>query len=232
MEVVTRRDIHEYVEGQGFTLKPDLIIKEHSLQLFINDQYYTTYDCSPELLPELIIGNLAINGIINNRSDLDFTDMKDDCIKVTIAENLSPQKDPREIDLKISARQVLNLMHKHLDSSPLHKSTGGTHVMSVATNEEIIYSCQDIGRHNALDKLYGYCLENNISIKDKIFLSSGRISKEICYKAVKMGVRVFIARATVSSQAIDLAIENNITITGFTRGNRFNIYSHPHRIME
>ncbi len=232
MEVVTTRNIFQYVEGQGFVLKEDLIIKEHTLQLFINDKYYTTYDCSPELLPELIIGNLAINGLINTRSDIDFIDIKDDCIKVNIPEKISLPNRPQETELKITAKQVLELMHKHLDSSPLHKSTGGTHVMSVATNDDIIYSCQDIGRHNALDKLYGYCLQNNINTSDKIFLSSGRISKEICFKAVKMGIKVFIARATVSSQAIDLARENNITVTGFTRGNRFNIYSHPHRIIE
>lgn len=233
MQEVQNRMIKQYYEDSGFTLKDDLIITEHVLELIVNDSYYTTYYCTPSLLEELVIGNLAINGVINKYSDLEFVDIKDNRIKVLVKESEPTQAQvANKEDLVVSAKQVLKLMNKHLDSSPLHKATGGTHIMSLATNEEILYTCQDIGRHNALDKLLGICLKNNIDRSDKILLSSGRITHEMCFKAVKLGVKIILSRATVSSLAIDLAEQNGITIAGFTRVNRFNVYTNPQRIIE
>lgn len=233
MQEVSNRKITQYFDEKGFLIKDDLIINEHVLKLFINDDYYTTYYCTPSLLEELVLGNLAINGLIKQREDLAFSEVREDFIKVNLNIN-SPRLEELEsnVNPQISATNILRLMNKHLDSSPLHKSTGGTHVMSIATNEEILYTCQDIGRHNALDKLFGCCLKNDIKVSDKILLSSGRITNEICYKAVKMGIKIVVSRATVSSLAIDLAEEHDLTILGFTRVNRFNIYTNPQRIIE
>lgn len=233
MQEVQNRIIKQYFDGKGFSTKDDLIITEHVLELVVNDVHYTTFYCTPSLLEELVIGNLAINGLIKKYSDLEFIQIQDDFIKVKVKENISNQPRVEEIsDFSISAKQILQLMNTHLDSSPLHKATGGTHIMSLATNNEILYTCQDIGRHNALDKLYGICLKNDINIADKILLSSGRITHEMCYKAMQMGIKLVLSRATVSSLAIDLAEEHGITIVGFTRVNRFNIYSNPQRIIE
>ncbi|NLB88770.1 MAG: formate dehydrogenase accessory sulfurtransferase FdhD [Syntrophomonadaceae bacterium] len=233
MREVQNRQIKQYFEDKGFTTKDDLIITEHALDLIVNDAHHTTYYCTPSLLEELVIGNLAINGVINKFSDLEFVDVKDDCIKVIVKENKSEKTQVQAADdFVISAKDALKLMNQHLDSSPLHKTTGGTHIMSLATVDEILFSCQDIGRHNALDKLYGICLKNDIDISDKILLSSGRMTHEMCYKAVQIGVKIILSRAAVSSLAIDLAEEFGLTIAGFTRVNRFNVYSNPQRIIE
>lgn len=232
MQETSKYEIYQYWENEGFTKKEDLIINEEEFKLIINGENYATYYCTPSLLEELIIGNLAINNTINQASELIFQNIKPGLIEVILNK---PQLKENLIDLpevKIKAQQVLNLMNQHLESSPLHKSTGGTHVMSLADSEGIIFSCQDIGRHNALDKLYGYSLKNNINTSDKILFSSGRITNEICEKAVKIGIKVIVSRATVSNLAIDLAIKNDITLIGFTRINRFNLYSHPYRILE
>lgn len=233
MQETQNRIIKQYFDGKGLETKEDLIITEHVLELIINDAHYTTYYCTPSLLEELVIGNLAINGVIKKFSDLEFVQIQDDCIKVIVNDNKSDQSQVEETDnLSISGQEILQLMNRHLDSSPLHKATGGTHIMSLATNNDILHTCQDIGRHNALDKLYGICLKNDIDISDKILLSSGRITHEMCYKAMKMGIKLIVSRATVSSLAIDLAEEHGITIVGFTRVNRFNIYTNPQRIKE
>ncbi|HZK44052.1 MAG TPA: formate dehydrogenase accessory sulfurtransferase FdhD [Syntrophomonadaceae bacterium] len=230
---VTKRKIVQYLAEKGFLLRDDLIIKEHRLKLIVNDEYYSDYFCTPSFLEELVLGSLAIEGLIRQKSDLKFIDINDDCIKVNISSSSETKKNVKsDSEIQIKASRVLELMDKHLDSSPLHKTTGGTHVMSLATNDDIIITCQDIGRHNALDKLYGCCLKNDIKLDDKILFSSGRITNEIAYKTLKMGVKVIVSRAMVSSMAIELAEAHGLTILGFTRGNRFNIYSNPHRIIE
>lgn len=227
--------IYQYHKDEGFVEKDDLIINEEEFRLIIDGGYYASYCATPSMIKELVIGNLAINGVIEQASDITFTNISAGLIETTLnkGEAISKVKLKRieSSRIKITADNILALMNTHLESSPLHKSTGGTHVISLADETGLIYSCQDIGRHNAIDKLYGYLLINNISASDKILLSSGRITKEMCEKAIKIGTKIVVSRATVSNLAIDLAIENNITLIGFARLTRFNLYSHPERII-
>ena len=89
---------------------------------------------------------------------------------------------------------------------------------------------QDIGRHNALDKLYGFCIQNHIPVRNKVLIFSGRISSEILIKAAKIGVGVILSKSAPTTLAIQLAHDLNITAVGFIRDGNFNIYSHPERI--
>ncbi len=90
----------------------------------------------------------------------------------------------------------------------------------------------DIGRHNALDKLYGYCINEQIAIRDKVLIFSGRISSEILIKASKIGVGILLSKSAPTDLAIKLAHDLNMTAVGFIRNDSFNIYSHPERIIQ
>ncbi len=232
MQETSTHKIYQYFTDQGFLSKDDLIINENAFRLTVNGEYYYTYFCTPSLLEELVIGNLAVNKMIKQASEVTFDKIGSDYIEVRLDKQAIATSKAPDTKLSIKAGQILRLMDEHLDSSPLHKSTGGTHVMSLASSKEIIFSCQDIGRHNALDKLYGYCLRNDIALGDKILFSSGRISNEICQKVIAMGIKIVVSRATVSSMAIESAHQDKVTLIGFARGNRFNLYTHPDRILE
>lgn len=97
--------------------------------------------------------------------------------------------------------------------------------------EKILYFCEDIGRHNAVDKLVGLCLKHEISLTDKVLVSSGRISSEILVKAAKLGIPILISRAAPTSLSIELAESLGITLIGFVRGRRCNIYTHQERVL-
>src|SRR5699024_3079125 len=88
----------------------------------------------------------------------------------------------------------------------------------------------DIGRHNTLDKIYGYILENSIPIHDKVIVFSGRISSEVLLKISKIGIGVIISKAAPTDLALELAHDLGITAIGFTRGHKMNIYTHPERV--
>ncbi|WGI63354.1 primosomal protein N' [Escherichia coli] len=105
-------------------------------------------------------------------------------------------------------------------------------VLGSATTEKLFITRTDIGRHNALDKIYGYCLLHKIPLRDKILVFSGRISSEVLLKAAKLGVSIVISKSAPTELALKMAEELNITTVGFVRGESFNIYTHHQRITE
>lgn len=90
----------------------------------------------------------------------------------------------------------------------------------------------DIGRHNALDKIYGYCLRNHISLKDKVLAFSGRISSEILAKVAKIGCEIVLSKSAPTELALELAEELGITTVGFIRSRSLNVYTRSDRIID
>ncbi|MCL5423238.1 MAG: formate dehydrogenase accessory sulfurtransferase FdhD, partial [Nitrospirae bacterium] len=94
----------------------------------------------------------------------------------------------------------------------------------------IMCFAEDIGRHNAVDKVIGYALLENIPFSGKILLASGRISSEISSKCSRWGIPILATRTAPTNLAVEIAEKRGITVVGFMRGNRFNVYTHPERI--
>lgn len=132
----------------------------------------------------------------------------------------------------ISKNIILSLPDTLRKNQSIFDSTGGIHASGLFDfNGNFIVLKEDVGRHNALDKIAGYALQNNlIPLTNNILLLSGRASFELIQKAMMIGIPVVCAVGAPSSLAIDLANENNITLIGFLRDNRFNIYTYPERI--
>ncbi|WP_404407371.1 formate dehydrogenase accessory sulfurtransferase FdhD [Jeotgalibacillus malaysiensis] len=139
-------------------------------------------------------------------------------------------KTMTEQSVKLKPEQCFNLMQKLQHSADTFKETGGVHNAALCTEDDIVLSRMDIGRHNALDKIYGHCLRNDISVKNKVIVFSGRLSSEILLKVAKIGCEMVISKSAPTERALDLAEELNMTTVGFVRGNSFNVYTCPERI--
>lgn len=114
--------------------------------------------------------------------------------------------------------------------STLFHATGGVHNGALTDGKQIVCFRQDIGRHNVFDRLYGFCLRNEIDTSSKALIFSGRISSEIVLKVAKMDISIIIARSAPTSLALELAEDLGITVVGFARSDRMNLYTHPHRV--
>ncbi len=211
----------------------DVMIVEEAFDIFLDGKYYKSIACTPSFVDELLIGHLAQDGKINGIEDLGGIELNDNEVYIELCRNESAwkQEDGKIKDISCPAGDIVDLMQIHLKSSDLHRLTGGVHVMSLAYEGQLIISREDIGRHNAVDKVFGYCLKNKIDCQDKIFFSSGRLTYDIILKIINMGVKIVVSRAAVSSKARELALQSGITAIGFARGDRFNIYSCPQRII-
>jgi FdhD protein len=146
-------------------------------------------------------------------------------------ENIDPAKDLL-IDLQttLTCSEIQRLMHEFEKRSVLFHQTGGVHAAALANKNEILIYFEDIGRHNAVDKVFGKCLLEEISCEDKLLLLSGRISSDILAKASKSKVTIIVSRSAPTSLAVKNAQKLGITLVGFARGSKMNIYSFPLRI--
>lgn len=260
MEITSERRIVKYVNGT-FEETNDAIAEEFPLTIYINDVEFATLVCSPDHLEELIMGFLASEGAIRKYTDIKSMNLDDHggFCHITLNSDVSTNHftyskrilgsccgksrqfyfqsdvDTAKISMSkttLTPEQCTTLMKEMQDTSTIFKATGGIHNASLGTSEKMIVHRGDIGRHNALDKLYGYCIENRIPVNDKVLVFSGRISSEVLTKAAKIGVGIVLSKSAPTDLAIRLAEDLNITAVGFIRGNSFNIYSHPWRIVQ
>lgn len=134
--------------------------------------------------------------------------------------------------LKVFPEQIFSLMDQLNDRSLLYKRTRGVHNVALATPNEIILFRADIGRHNSVDMINGECFLRDISLENKILLTTGRITSEVLLKTVKMGICLIVSRNVATNHSLNLAEELGVTVVGDVRGDKFVLYTHPERIQK
>jgi FdhD protein len=257
-EITTTQNIVKY-NGHNFIDKEDDIAVESALTIILDGTEFATMVCTPSELKELVVGFLASEGMIRVYQDIQsiHIDEEKGFAYVDLVNKHSIQKDFHSkrfigsccgkgrqfyfhndvktaktvmTKLMVTPKQCHELMKQMQESSSHFQQTGGVHNAALCTKEGIVAARTDIGRHNALDKLFGYCIINRIAIKDKIIAFSGRISSEVLLKAAKIGVGIILSKSAPTNLALDLAEELGITAVGFIRANGFNVYTHQERI--
>lgn len=237
------------------------VVVEMPLTVYVNDEELVTLLCTPERMDYLALGFLWSEGVIDTPDDVKKIVVDEDkgavwvdaardrefikemmfkrlitsgCGKGTtfysVVDKVSAQ--PVESDIKIGAKQVLDLMARFQEISYLYKETHGVHSAALCTPDEVLIFREDIGRHNAIDKILGECLMTGTSLVDKVMLTSGRISSEVLLKTVKKGIPALISRTSPTALAVRLADKLGVTLIGFVRGGKMRVYQHDERITD
>ena len=133
--------------------------------------------------------------------------------------------------MTVTTEQVWSLMERLQTGSKDFIATGGVHNAALCAADDLLAVRTDIGRHNALDKLYGYSLLHGIRMADKLIAFSGRLSSEVVLKAAKMGCGLLLSKSAPTDLALKLAEELGITCIGFIRGRRLTVYTYPERLI-
>jgi FdhD protein len=227
---------------------------EEAIALHVNGQPLVRLMCTPLLLEELALGFLFNEGLIrglNNVQEIKPLQLRDGSrwLDVWLHHEIEPPKlraitsgcsggttfQPSggvvESNLRITPQQVMRLMTELSRSAVLYKRAGGLHVAALADGEQLVGVAEDIGRHNAVDKIAGLCLQQGLTMRDHILLSSGRISSEMVNKAARMQVPVIVSRTSPTSLSVQLAREWHITLIGYTQRRRFRIYAGEERVV-
>jgi FdhD protein len=233
--------------------REDLIAIEKRLRISVNGKELLSLYCTPLMIRELVVGMLMTEDVIRGGWCAErMTILYDEDVVVDVPAEGEASMDgavitsgciggltfPKRLSLKriedplaIDAERLKALFKVFQKASELYQMTGCVHSAALSDEEEIICLAEDIGRHNAVDKAIGYALLENIPFGGKIMLASGRVSSEIVSKCARWGIPMVASRTSPTSLALDIAETSGVTVVGFVRADRFNVYTHPHRVV-
>jgi FdhD protein len=258
--VETKRDaLILKISGSNVEGVVDEVASELPVRLILNNQQLVTLLCTPSEVEELAVGFLLSEGLLRERSAIrklefiesdaairiELTDLPADWEKMFEKRTISSgcgkgitftsyrMDTDNRIDVTgqiVGLKDIRNLLSEFRNISKLYLATGGVHSAALSDGKDLLFFSEDIGRHNAVDKLIGKAFLQSIPVKDKVLLTSGRVTSEIVTKAGRNRFPVLISRAAPSCMAINYAEDMGITLVGFARGDRMNIYTWPNRI--
>ena len=214
----------------------DDVVREYHLTIILNDHDMITLPCSPLDIDSLAVGYLISEGCIQDKSEIRNILVHEEKGSIRIETDnagVVPSKLPVisiDFDYKISSDEVYGLMDKFVRRSEVFEATGGVHSAALCDRRDIIVFKDDIGRNNAVDKLFGECILKDISLEERVVILSCRMSSEILYKIVRRRIPVIISKSPPTDYGVKLADEMGITLLGFVRGKRMNAYAHDWRI--
>lgn len=233
----------------------DSVAREYPLTIILNNQELATLLCSPSEPHYLATGFLVSTGLLQNRSDIkNITyDQRTGSVRVDTNKIINGNHDPRiyitsgcgrgtlfkqpennklaiTSQITLTVAEILALTKQFQQCSKLFKVTGGVHSAALCDHKEILLFKEDIGRHNAIDKIFGDCFLNKITTDDRIILTSGRVSSEIILKVAKRNIPVLVSPSAPTDVGVRSAITFGMTLIGFVRGKRMNIYAGDWRV--
>jgi FdhD protein len=227
------------VRGDEIRTIEDTIVKEETFQLHINDTPFTTIVASGDQLAELGAGFVICEGISPH---VDTVEVNGRDIYVTAE---VPGHTEKELGTSggTTIRRVPKTVRSHLTIEPhaifditreivtdLWRQTGGVHCAVLFSEDHLIAKSNDVGRHNAIDKVVGYAALNEIDRARCVVGCTGRQPKGMVSKIANAGIPIIVSKAASTDQGIRVAEETGVTLICFARDERFTVYTHPHRV--
>jgi len=238
----------------------DYIAEEKPLHIFLNRTHYATILCSPSDLKELAIGHLLSEGIVKSIEEIEEIRLKADGVcQVKLKPNinlerrlklskpfsrvilsacgsLSPYQYSGRLpkitsNLKVKAEVILNSVNRLNFIAETFRKTGGVHASAIYESDgALVAFAEDVGRHNAVDKVIGVGALNETDFSKCFLALSGRLTGDIVFKAGRVGLPIVVSLAAAIDSGVAVAKDVGLTLVGFVRGKRINIYSFPKRV--
>ena len=238
------------VDGELFLHGVHDVVEEIPIALFINGRHAMTAMMSPVNLEDFVTGYLFTEEIIKTIKEIESIKIEKNRVSV-ITKNLFKVLLPKKTilsgcggsvsfidveklpkihsDFSISAAAITAALRSVPDSD-IHRTTGAFYMVVLLDSQRVISVAEDIGRHNAIDRIIGYALRNGIYMSQTFVISSGHISSEMVRKCLIANIPIIVSRSATTTLSVEIANKTGMTVIGFARDGKLNIYSHPERI--
>lgn len=228
---------------------------EHTIDVYLNEALTFRIVCSPTQLVELVLGRLYSEGIIASPDELErlyicqhatrarvyLSGLKADFSRENVEQvpscctgnkTLNSYFASDELPAKVTPilwerRWIYSLARAFAQDSPMHRKTSGVHSCYLAQGEEILYCCEDLGRHNAFDKVVGAALLDEVDLRQCIIYTSGRIPVDMVLKALRAQVPILVTKAVPTNVTVQLAREFDLTLICQARPDSMKVYNSP-----
>ncbi len=239
----------------------DIVVREFPVTIILNNEELVTMLCSPKNLDYLTVGFLFSEGLLESRDEIKnvLVDENRGIVRVNTIEEKdfdndfmfkrmitsgcgrgasfyhaadAENREQIQSGTKISTGEVLTLMREFQQKSEIFRETGGVHSAALCDTKNILVFMEDIGRHNAIDKIFGKCMMGDIPTEGRIVVTSGRVSSEILLKVSRRNIPIIVSKSAPTNLGVRLAGELGMTLLGFARGKRVNAYTNDWRITD
>ncbi len=245
---------YQQIDGERVARVDGGVIDEGLLSIYVNGESLATMMCSPLCLEALTVGFLYNEEIIDGMDEIGLLQLnasksvadviltRDEvalprrmilttgCGGGMTGQELSKNQPALDSDCRTTPARIARLMRQLQGAAKLYNAVRGVHTAVLGDESGLLVCAEDVGRHNAVDKVAGQALLEKIETRDKILLSSGRVSSEMLGKARRMGTPVVASRTAPTSISVELAQAWNICVVGYVRRGGMRVYTHPWRL--
>lgn len=252
LELLTQASYRTVRREEGASGQEETVLVEHTLDVYVNERLTMRLTCTPQYLAELVLGRLLTERMITGAGDVELIYICEQGLRARVMLSRAPEPKPDFVEetpscctgnrilrgdfildgdlppvtpIPVKDEWVFALADTFARGMPMHRRTRGAHSCYLVREGEVLFSCEDLGRHNAIDKAVGYALRREIPPGECMLYTSGRLSADMVRKAAAAGVPVLISKAVPTTAAIALAAQAGLTLIGSSFQERYVRYT-------
>jgi FdhD protein len=232
MDIKILKEVEFTRVNGGFSLAVERIIKETALTININGRHFATAMIMDSLQKEFVVGHLFSQGIIRSAADIALISIKNNTADISLTKKSAEKPTFQKINsnLKVNPSDIFNCVQAILKSKVFTETEAVHSAGLFLEGKEAVCIAEDLGRHNALDKVIGIGLFRCIDFSRTVAASTGRQPSEMIFKCRNAGIPIIATKGVPTTLAVEIAEKAGVTIAGLVRGDTMIVYSCPERI--